>query len=271
MKNSIEILKKKSFESRKLILKMGEHGGCFVGSAFSCIDIITYLYNEIIDNNGNNKKDYLFLSKGHAVPAIYATLMNLGVIEEKRIANYNTTRDNLYLHPNSNIKGISFHSGSLGHGIAIATGVALDLKIKGEKNNVFVIVGDGELDEGSNWEAILSASAQKLDNLIIIIDRNKFQANFRTEDLIPLENLNDKFKAFGAEVKEIDGHDFKQIDNCLKNIPFKTNKINVVIANTVRGKGIPSIENDWEQWYMEYDKTKYKSLLEELEQNCGEV
>ena len=103
------------------------------------------------------------------------------------------------------------------------------------------------------------------------IDRNKFQANFRTEDLIPLENLKDKFKVFGAEVKEIDGHDFKQIDNCLKNIPFKTNKINVVIANTVRGKGIPSIENDWEQWYMEYDKTKYESLLEELEQNYGEV
>lgn len=267
MKNSIQKLKRDALEARKLILEMGKHGGCFVGSAFSCIDIVTYLYNEIIydSNYETRERNYLLLSKGHAVPALYSTFINLGLLKKERLENYNTMRENLYLHPNSNVVGIEFHSGSLGHGIGIATGIALDIKKEGKENKVFVIVGDGELDEGSNWESILTASALKLDNLVIIVDRNNFQANFKTEQLLPLESLRDKFVSFGAEVHDVDGHDFNELEKCFGKLPFSKNKLNVVIANTIRGKGIKKIENDWEQWFMEYDEKKYIELIQELE------
>lgn len=267
MKNSMENLKTKSLVARKYILKMGTKGGCFVGSAFSCVDLITYIYNEIILDLNNKDRNYFFLSKGHSVSALYGTFIELGYIDEKRIENYNTTKDDLYLHPNANINGIEFHSGSLGHLISIATGVAIDIKRKNKDNKVIVLLGDGELNEGSNWETLLNITANKLDNLIIIIDRNRIQANFNTEDLIPLEPLRDKLLSFGMNVQEIDGHNFKEIDEAFTNSYKVNNKANVIIANTTRGKGIKTIENDWESWFMEYDTDTEKKLLNELINN----
>ena len=265
MKNSIEILKRKALIARKYILKMGTKDGCFVGSALSCIDLITYIYNEVVSNLSNtNNRNYFFLSKGHAVPALYGTFVELGYLDEKRLENYNTTKDDLYLHPNANIKGVEFHSGSLGHLISVATGVAIDIKRKNKNNKVIVLLGDGELNEGSNWETLLNIAANKLDNLIIIIDRNKIQANFNTEDLIPLEPLKDKFLAFGMNVQEIDGHDFEDIDKAFINSYKVKDKANVVIAHTIRGKGIKTIENDWESWFMEYNEDIECKLLKEL-------
>ena len=165
------------------------------------------------------------------------------------------------------IPGINIHSGSLGHGIAIAAGIALDLKIMGDSRRVYVMVGDGELNEGTNWESVLMANAKKLSNLCVIIDRNHFQANFPTEELIPLDSLEEKFKSFGANVVTFDGHNFEEMDVAFKKSCIGNHSLNVFIADTVRGKGIPSIEGDWEQWYMEYDETQYEKMIRELAEN----
>ena len=157
----------------------------------------------------------------------------------------------------------------MGHGIAIATGIALDLKQIGDPRSVYVLVGDGELNEGTNWEALLIANAKKLSNLCIIVDRNHFQANFPTEELIPLEPLEEKFKSFGANVVSSNGHDFDAIDVAFEKIRENTNSVNIFIAETVRGKGIPSIEGDWKQWYMEYDEVQCDRLINELVENMG--
>jgi len=144
-------------------------------ASLSCADLIVYIYNEflnlsrIIFNSPN--RDFFFLSKGHDVPALYGTFVELGWMPKERLDNHLKTSDFIYWHPNRNIPGIEFHSGSLGHNLSVACGVAIDCKLKGLNNKVVVVVGDGELDEGSMWEAMLVASAYKLDNLLIVVDR----------------------------------------------------------------------------------------------------
>ncbi len=140
----------------------------------------------------------------------------------------------------------------------------MDCKIKGQENHIVVITGDGELNEGSVWETLLVANAYGLNNLTILVDRNQFQANIRTEDLIPLEPLADKFEAFGCAVRRIDGHDFAQIEEALKGVPFNNNKVNVIIADTVRGKGLPSIEARADRWFCSFNKEEATQLLSEL-------
>src|ERR1700749_2485867 len=220
---------------REHIIKMSTDGGCFVGASLSAADLIVYLYSEFLNVNSNNltdpNRDYLFLSKGHDVPALYGTFAELGLLDKERLKNHLSLSDNIYWHPNTKIPGIEFHSGSLGHLPSVAIGVAMDIKIRGGNNKVVCIIGDGELNEGTCWEAALVANAYKLDNLIFVIDRNHFQANMRTEELIPLEPLHDKFTAFGAAVKRIDGHDFSQLRNTFRKYPFAKGKLNVVIAD----------------------------------------
>jgi transketolase len=162
------------------------------------------------------------------------------------------------------VPGIEFHSGSLGHLPSVAVGVAMDIKISGGNNKVVCILGDGELNEGSCWEAVLVANAYKLDNLIFVIDRNQFQANMRTEELIPLEPLKDKFEAFGAAVKRVNGHDFSQLEEAFGTYPFQPGKLNVVIADTVRGKGLPSIEERADRWFCNFSGQEIDQLLLEL-------
>jgi len=247
---------------------MSTDGGCFVGASLSAADLIVYLYSEFLNINSDNlddpERDYLFLSKGHDVPALYGTFVELGLLEKGRLKNHLSINDHIYWHPNTHIPGIEFHSGSLGHLPSVAIGVAMDIKIKGGKNKVVCIMGDGELDEGTCWEALLVANAYKLDNLIFVIDRNRFQANMATENLIPLEPLVDKFKAFGAAVKRINGHSFKALHEAFSAYPFESGKLNVVIADTVRGKGIPSIERRADRWFCNFNATEVADLLKEL-------
>ena len=197
----LKSLKQTSLRVREHIIDMSTNGGCFIGASLSWTDLCVYLYREFLNINSGTLKDperdYLFLSKGHTVPALYGTFAELGWIEKERLANHLKTNDFIYWHPNVNIPGIEFHSGSLGHNLSVASGVAVDCRLKKQGNKVVVVVGDGELNEGSNWEALLVASAYKLDNLLVIVDRNKFQANIQTEDLIPLSPLDEKFRAFG--------------------------------------------------------------------------
>lgn len=267
-KNKIENLQTLSLKVREHIINMSADGGCFIGASLSCADLIVYLYSEFLnispDNLTDPTRDYLFLSKGHDVPALYGTLAELGFVETKRLQNHLSTDDNIYWHPNRAIPGIEFHSGSLGHLPSVAIGVAMDCKMKKQTNRVIVIVGDGEMNEGTFWEALLVANAYKLDNLTILVDRNHFQANIRTEDLIPLESLEKKMEAFNCSVNRINGHDFEEIDAAFTGIKNNTGKVNVVIADTVRGKGLPSIEARADRWFCNFTREETNALLKEL-------
>lgn len=261
-------LQQTALRVREHIIRMSGRGGCFIGASLSCADVIVYLYHDFLRINqqtlADPKRDYFFLSKGHDVPALYGTFVELGWLPAERLLNHLNPSDKIYWHPNRQIPGIEFHSGSLGHLLSVAAGVALDCKLKQTGNKVVVMVGDGELNEGSNWEALLVAGAYKLDNLLIIVDRNQFQANIRTEELIPLQPLAAKFEAFGCGVRQIDGHDFHAMDTVFKQFPFAPEKPSVIIAETVRGKGLPSIEARADRWFVNFTEKEVADLLQEL-------
>jgi transketolase len=253
---------------REHIIRMATDGGCFIGASLSCADLLVHLYSKVLsispDRLNDPTRDYLLLSKGHDVPALYGTLAELGYIPRERLAHHLHIDDCLYWHPNRGVPGVEFHSGSLGHLLAVGVGIAIDLKMRQAPNRVFVLLGDGELDEGSVWEALLVASARGLDNLVCIVDRNGFQANIRTEELVPLEPLAPKFEAFGAQVKRVNGHAFAALDDAFAHLPFASGKPNVVIADTVRGKGLPSIEQRADRWFVNFTHDEVESLLREL-------
>ncbi|MDB5156065.1 MAG: transketolase [Mucilaginibacter sp.] len=258
---------------REHIVRMSTGGGCFTGASLSAVDMIVYLYAHFFNVNAanpyDNDRDYFFLSKGHDVPALYGTLAELGLIEKERLAKHLSLDDHIYWHPNTRIPGIEFHSGSLGHLPSVALGVAMDIKISGAKNKVVCILGDGELNEGTCWEALLVANAYALDNLFFVVDRNTFQANMRTEDLIPLEPLAQKFEAFGAAVKRINGHSYAELHDAFNTYPFKQGKVNIVIADTIRGKGLPSIEERADRWFCNFSGEEVAQLLLELHGNAN--
>ena len=273
-KIELEHLQSTALRVREHIIRMSGGGGCFIGASLSCVEIMVYCYSHVIRRGEGLGRDYLFLSKGHDVPALYGTFAELGLMDKGRLANHLSTADSIYWHPNRNIPGVEFHSGSLGHLPAVAAGVALDCKLRGGDNRVVVITGDGELNEGSVWESLLVANAYGLDNLTVVVDRNQFQANIRTEDLIPLEPLADKFSAFGCAVQRIDGHDFRQLEQAFDRVfpgrpggnggsPAK-GKVNVIIADTVRGKGLPSIEARADRWFCSFSAAEVEQLLQEL-------
>ncbi len=257
-----------AFTTREKIIDMSINGGCFIGASLSCADILLYLYTSFLNVHPNNLKDenrdILLLSKGHDVPALYAVLANLNFIDPDRLKNHLQIDDHIYWHPNKNIPGVEFHSGSLGHLPAVGLGIAYDCKLKKLNSKIVVVLGDGELNEGSVWEALLVASAFKMENLLFIIDRNHFQANVNTEELIPLEPLTDKFEAFGAIVSKVDGHDFRAMSEVFSNLSFNKGKVNVVICTTIRGKGLPSIEAKADRWFVNFTKAEADELKKEL-------
>lgn len=264
----IKKMEEQALTIREHCIRMSAGGGCFLGASLSCVDLIVYLYNKFLNISKDmldaEDRDYLFLSKGHDVPALYGMFAELGWIERERLQNHLKANDKIYWHPNTQIPGVEFHSGSLGHLLSVATGVALDCKRKGLKNKICVITGDGELNEGSNWEAMLVAQAYKLDNLVVIVDRNQFQANMRTEELIPLEPLQDKFMAFGGTVERIDGHNYEELHKAFSKVPLNSNGPSVVIADTQRGKGLPSIAERADRWFCKFTDEEVESLLKEL-------
>ncbi|XYH93036.1 transketolase [Sorangium sp. So ce1128] len=253
---------------REHIVRMSADGGCFIGASLSCADILVYLYARVLRISpataADPGRDYFFLSKGHDVPALYGTLAELGFIPTARLENHLKPSDHIYWHPNRAVPGVEFHSGSLGHLLSVAIGVALDVKLRGDGNRVFVLLGDGELDEGSIWEACLVAQAHGLDNLVAIVDRNEFQANVATEDLIPLEPIDEKFRAFGWSASTCDGHDFSSLEAALRGLPREIERPTAIIARTVRGKGLPSIERRANRWFVSFTRDEVEALLSEL-------
>ena len=254
---------------RERILQMSTNGGCFTGASLSCTDLLVYLYRHFLrvtpDTINDANRDLLLLSKGHDVPALYGTLVENGFFPEDRLKKHLSTDDHLYWHPNVNVPGVEFHSGSLGHLLSVGLGMALDAKMRGGSNRVVVILGDGELNEGSVWETSLTASALKVDNLIAIVDRNHFQANVRTEELIPLDSIEEKFQAFGWVARSVDGHDFEQLDDAFSTWePDNNGRPTVFVANTMRGKGVPSIEERADRWFCNFTGEEVDQLTREL-------
>ena len=257
---------------KKNVLKMAKNGGCFIGSAFSCIDILAYLYGNVLDikkiKNMEKDRDILLLSKGHAVAALYAVLAQVGIISKDRLENYLSVNDDLYWHPNPNIPGIEFHSGSMGHGLSIGIGMAFASKLNKINNRIFVVLGDGELNEGSIWESVLIANAYNLDNLIAIIDRNFRQANLKTEELIPLESIQEKFSAFGWKTFSCNGHDINDIRQIFEQTSKDiSDKPKVIIANTVRGNGIPLMEDNSEYWFGDFNEKELEEFNKILDKD----
>ncbi|MDW8418599.1 MAG: thiamine pyrophosphate-dependent enzyme [Chitinophagales bacterium] len=254
---------------REHVLRMSTGGGCFTGASLSCADLIVYIYASGRFRLGpqwvgNPARDRVFLSKGHDVPALYATLAELGYFPVERLKNHLRPTDYLYWHPNRKVSGVEYFSGSLGHLPAVALGVAYHLKLQGSSSRVLVIVGDGELNEGSVWECLLVASAYRMDNLIFVVDRNAFQANMRTEELIPLEPLEDKWKAFGCRVVRVNGHDFKELAKGFSELDGVVGKPKVLICDTVRGKGVPSLQERADRWFCNFTSEEVEELIKEL-------
>ena len=210
------------------------------------------------------------LSKGHAVPALYGILAEVGILDPSRLAHHLSIDDDIYWHPNRGVPGVEFHFGSLGHGLPVAVGVALDGRMRRSGRRVVVITGDGELDEGSNWEALLLAAAYRLDNLVILVDRNVLQANLPTEDLIPLEPLDAKFASFGCAVARVDGHDFSALERTFSSLMLETGRPNAIIVDTVRGRGLPTIEGRADRWFYQFSELEVETALAELRASAGD-
>jgi transketolase len=253
---------------REHAIRLSAGGGCFLGASLSCADLLVFLYKRVLqispERPSDAGRDYLFLSKGHDVPALYGTLAELGFIDRALLRHHLSTAADIYWHPNRAVPGVEFHSGSLGHLLSVAMGVALDLKLARRDSRAYVVLGDGELNEGSIWEGFLVASALDLDNLVVVVDRNGFQANMATEDLVPLEPLADKLRAFGFSVDTVDGHDFQDLERVFRSGVDHRGRPRAVIAKTVRGRGLPSIENRIDRWFCKFDDREVEQLLHEL-------
>jgi len=269
--NLLKQLETVAFAVRKHIIRMSCNGGCFIGASLSCTDLLVYLYFGFLKlekgSLNDPLRDYVLLSKGHDVPALYGCFVELGWLDRKRLFNHLKTNDSIYWHPNTNIPGVEFHSGSLGQLPSVAMGIAMDCKLKKQNNRVFVVMGDGELNEGSIWETMLVAANMKLSNLCFIVDRNYFQANKATEELMPLEPLEDKFRAFGLLVKRINGHDFNELEQAFEGLPYDKERPSVIICDTVRGKGLPSIEERADRWFVNFTEEEVAELEFELAGN----
>lgn len=233
---------------RKIFLMIFHAGGGHIAPALSAVELLVALYFKVLKVDKNNyqsdSRDRFILSKGHACAALYAILAEKGIIGEKILNTFCQKGSILGGHPERHlIPGIELSTGSLGHGLSFGVGVAFAGKLDKKDYRVFTLLSDGECQEGSIWEAAMFAPQHKLDNLIAIVDDNKLQAMGKVENIISLHPFADKWKSFGWEVREVDGHNISEILQALESIPFARNKPGVLIAHTTKGKGISFMEN----------------------------
>jgi transketolase len=222
-----------------------------IGSCLSIVEILAVLYGKIL-----KKKDRFILSKGHAALALYCTLFENKFISLKILNSFGSNKTILMNHVSHKVKGVEFSTGSLGHGLPVAVGKALKFKINKENNKVFVLISDGELNEGTTWESLLFASHHKLENLTIIIDYNKIQSMDFINKIINIEPLKSKLQSFGCNVHQVNGHDTSLINRIL--VKKNKNKPKIIIAHTIKGKGISFMENN-NLWH--YKNPNQKELI----------
>lgn len=254
---------------RKTVLDMAFAGSTVhIPSAFSIIEICSVIYDKFLNygsSHDDENRDYFVLSKGHGVMAVYACLKEIGYISEKDIKSYFQNGTKLKGLSDCHVPGLEVTSGSLGHGLSIAAGIALGLKFKKSRQKVFCVVGDGESNEGAIWEALLFAAHWKLNNLVVIFDCNGYQAMGSTVEVMNLGSMKNKMLSFGLDTEEINGHDTSAVEQALNNL-LKSNseRPKAIVANTVKGKGISFMESANHWHYTPLNSETYKSAIEEL-------
>jgi transketolase len=264
----INLLAAQAKEARRNIVRTIDFAGQgHIGGDLSVIDAMTTIFYGVLNhdpaNPGLPNRDRFILSKGHCAAALYSTLASCGYFDAAELATFMGPDSPLNGHPNRNkVPGVETNTGPLGHGLPIAVGTAIGAKLTKTGARTFVIMGDGEMQEGSNWEALMSASHFGLDNLTAIVDRNRLQQGARTEDTNGLDPLDQKLAAFGLEVREIDGHDYQQLLEALA--PSTTGKPVAIIANTIKGKGVSFIEDRVEWHHKVPNAEQVAQALEEL-------
>lgn len=265
--------------SEQLAWKIRRHGiemtylshGSHIASILSVADIIAVLYGDVMNVDPENPKmderDRLILSKGHAGASIYAALAEKGFFDTEELKTHYADGSRLSGHvSHKGVPGVEFSTGSLGHGLPVGAGMARAAKEDGKKHNVFVVMGDGECDEGSVWEAALLANQFKLNNLIAVVDHNKMQSLDYCENTLALDPFAEKWKSFGWNVFDIDGHDHNALKEAFAKAKQSTDKPNIIIANTLKGKGVSFMEFDilWHYRFPHDEGGEYINAVKEL-------
>ena len=263
-------LKSISRQIRGKLVEMSHKGQTpHLASALSCVDILVTAYRRVLSIDPKNpqdpNRDRLIFSKGHAATALYATLAYQGFFPMELLDTYAQAGSRLAEQPSpASIPGLELATGSLGHGLPVGAGMALAGRIRGRSYRVYVLMSDGECNEGSVWEAALFAPTQKLDRLVAIIDYNKWQATGRSNEIMALAPLRKKWEAFGWSTYEIDGHDFNALEETLHRVPDESGKPIAIIANTVKGKGVSFMEDDNNWHYRSPDEKQLIAAQKEL-------
>lgn len=255
---------------RKHILKMAYHGqSVHIGCAFSLVEIMAVLYSDYLENNLNDanrkKSAALVMSKGHGIMAQYACMRELGCLNESDLLHYFANGSKLRGLAEMGTPGIDVNGGSLGHGLPIAVGMALGAKLRNDSKRIFCVVGDGEMNEGSMWEAVMFAVQHHLNNLTVIVDLNGFQAMGKTEDILSMNSLRQRLDAFGFYSLECDGHDTKDLQRSLETLVLDQGRPQALIARTVKGKGVSFMEHNNIWHYTRLTSETYAAAVKEVE------
>ncbi|PSL27980.1 transketolase [Dyadobacter jiangsuensis] len=263
-------LAQKSVEYRKKILKyIYQAKAGHTGGSLSCIDILNVLYNHTMnvgpDTFDSPDRDRYIQSKGHTVEALYVVLASRGFFPESDLETLCKYQSHYIGHPTRKVHGVEQNTGALGHGLSLSVGTAIAGKLDKRDYRVFTVLGDGELPEGSNWEAALSASHYKLDNLCAILDKNTLQISGPTSAVCNTDPVDEKFEAFGWAVRHVDGHDIGELVTALDALPFEEGKPSLIIAHTVKGKGVSYMENQLKWHHGVPDKQQYADAIQELD------
>jgi len=258
-------------EARKKVLEMiYKAQTSHIGSNFSSIDVLTVLYMGVVQNLDKDlreDRDRIVISKGWVAASVYYFLAQKGIIPKEDLETYCKEGSKYIGLVEPNVRGVEAAGGSMGFGLPFGVGFALAKKIKKEKGRAFVLMSDGEMDCGTTWESALIASHHELNNLIAIVDANEFQAMGKVKEILNIEPLKDKWKAFGWEVREIDGHNFEEIEKSLTESASEEGKPRVVIARTIKGKGVSFFEGNNLYHYKAPSEEEYQRALKELNLN----
>lgn len=269
-------LKRKSLIYRKKILQYITHANAgHTGGSLSCTDILNVLYNDVLNVSPGNftspDRDRYIQSKGHSVEALYVVLADKGFFPEADLNTLCRYQSHYIGHPTKKVKGVEQNTGALGHGLPIAVGTALAAKMDKKSYRVFTLLGDGEMPEGSNWEAAMSAAHYKLDNLCAIVDKNSLQITASTAEVMNSDPLDKKFESFGWSVQEIDGNDIDALTGAFHRLPFETGRPSVIIAHTVKGRGISFMENELKWHHGVPSREQYEIAQAELDKALSEL
>jgi transketolase len=264
-------LEHKSIQYRRTILTMIKQAATgHTGGSLSCVDILNVLYNQVMNVNPGNfsnpNRDRYIHSKGHSVEALYTVLADCGFFPAEDLNTFSKFGSYYVGHPTRKVNGIEQNTGALGHGLSVAVGLALAAKKDGRSYRVYTTMGDGELTEGSLWEASMSASHYDLDNLVVVVDRNTLQITGRTENVMTLEPLAERFRAFGYTVREVDGNDIPDLVETFSQTPFESGKPSLILAHTTKGSGISFIEDDADWHHHVPSDAEFAIAMEELNQ-----